>query len=65
MEKRKVYGSKDPQHRLANVISKPLQTILAGLLQMAPKNRLTLGEEQADMQTASVWSDSDWFEASE
>merc|ERR1712151_520456 len=66
MERRKVYGAKDPQQRLVDVISKSLQTLLVGLLQMTPTRRMTLGEGQANVQQApSVWSDSDWLEEAE
>merc|ERR1712151_638000 len=47
IERREVFGANDPQQRLAAVISKPLQTLIVGLLQMTPENRMTLGEVQA------------------
>merc|ERR1712151_569182 len=66
LERRKVYGAKNPQQRLAEALSKPLQTLLVGLLEMTPKKRFTLGEVQADgQQFPSVWSDSDWLEAAQ
>lgn len=66
LERRKVYGAKDPTQRLAAVVSKPLQTLLIGLLQMTPEKRMTLGEVQAGgQQSLSVWSHSEWLEAVE
>merc|ERR1712151_14113 len=66
LERRKVYGAKNPQQRLAEALSKPLQTLLVGLLEMTPKKRLTLGEMQTDgQQVPSVWNNSDWLEAAQ
>merc|ERR1712048_17519 len=66
MKRRKVYGAKDPQQRLVDVISKPLLALLVGLLQVTPESRMTLGEAQADgQQSPSVWTDSDWLEVAE
>merc|ERR1712048_867409 len=66
LERRKVYRAKNPQQRLIDVISKSLRSLLVGLLQIKPENRLTLGEPQADgKQPPSVWTESDWFKAAE
>merc|ERR1712048_816559 len=66
LERRKVHGAQNPQQRLAEALSKPLQTLLVGLLEMSPTKRLTLGEVQTDeQQLPSVWSHSDWLETAQ
>merc|ERR1712151_710115 len=66
LKRRKVYGGGNPQQRLSEALSKPLLSLLDGLLQMTPTTRLTLGEMQENGQRSpSVWSNGDWLEAAQ
>jgi len=61
LQKRKCWrttGGKGP--RLAEVLSEPLVKLLEGLLEMQPKQRLTLGESCLEARP-SVWDASDWI----
>merc|ERR1712187_430598 len=62
VERRKVWNAADPQQRLAQAISKPLLALLAGLLQMNPEERKTIGDKCAEKQQgSSIWSASNWL----